>query len=495
MKKYALPVIALSTSVLAIMGTHSPNLSNQLSGAMFLPASASSAKNLMASAKTGTSENLTPEQLDTLLEELSEQGFDQNSYGLYLIHSAKNNNLAHVRIMLSLNADVNTTDAHGDNALIWAAHNGHTDIVRFLVTVENINLDYVDNDGCSALRWAEQRGHTECAEILRRAGAHSIQRTSEAAAALSQEEAATRLQLLGISPNAYNAAICSATDESNNNLLRYLIIAGADVNSVADDGFTPITNVCLYGNTDGLRLLLAAPGIDINRPNGNGDTAVIWAAVKGNTDCLRLLLNTPGIDINHIDNDGKTAYLWAIENGHEACAELLRAAGGFTSDNRNTARPDAADSNTPQERLLAMGITPNRYNQAICIATDNKNNGLLSLLIAAGADVNTDTYDGWTPLTNCCMYENVEGVRILLAAPGIDVNKPNRIGDTAIIWAAVRGNATCLRMLMDMPGIDINFIDSDGRTALDWAQQKGHNTCARMLRQAGAKTAAQLRRH
>ena len=494
MKKYTLPAIAI-TSVLATIGVHSPNLSNQLSGAMFLPASSTSAKNLMASANTEATENLTPQQFEALLEEMSEQGFDQNSYGLYLIHSAKSNNLAHVRIMLSLNADVNTTDVHGDNALIWAAHNGHTDIVRFLVTVENIDLDYVDKSGYSALRWAELRRHTECAEILRRAGAHSIQRAPEAPAALSQEEAATRLQLLGISPNAYNAAICSATDESNNNLLRYLIIAGADVNSVADDGFTPITNVCLYGNTDGLRLLLAAPGIDINRPNGNGDTAVIWAAVKGNTDCLRLLLNTPGIDINHIDNDGKTAYLWAIENGHEACAELLRAAGGFTSDNRNTARPDAADSNTPQERLLAMGITPNRYNQAICIATDNKNNELLSLLIAAGADVNTDTYDGWTPLTNCCMYENVEGVRILLAAPGIDVNKPNRIGDTAIIWAAVRGNATCLRMLMDMPGIDINFIDSDGRTALDWAQQKGHNTCARMLRQAGAKTAAQLRRH
>ncbi len=494
MKKYSLPVIAISTGVLAIIGAHSHNLSYQLSGAMFVPASATGSGILKASAHTRRIENLTPQEREALREELSELGIDQNSYGIGLVQAARDNNLVLVQQLIALNADVNTTDTDGNTALIWASYFGYTDIVRSLVTVENINLDYVDNDGCSALRWAEQKRHAECAEILRQAGAISIQRTERTTPEITREEAAIRLQLLGIRPEAYNSAICKASDESDNDLLRYLIIAGADVNSVADDGFTPLTNVSLYGNTDGLRLLLAAPGIEVNRPNRNGDTAIIWAAVKGNTECLRLLLEVPGIDINYADNDGKTAYTWAQEYRHTECMELLRAAGGVTSGNRSSASPATGNSTTPQERLQALGISPNMYERAICIASDNKNNGLLGLLIAAGANVNAVADDGWTPLTNSCLYENEEAVRLLLAAPGIEVNRPNAKGDTAIIWAAVRGNTTCLRMLMDMPGIDINFIDSDGKTALEWAQEYGHQACVKMLRRAGAKTAAQVRR-
>lgn len=494
MKKYTLPVIAISTGVLAIIGAHSPNLSHQLSGAMFLPASATGSGILKATANTRSVENLTPQELEALQEELSEMGIDQNSYGEGLVQAARNNNLVLVQQLIALNADVNATDANGNTALIWAAYFGYTNIVRCLVAVENINLDYVDSDGCSALRWAEQKRHAECAEILRQASANSIRRTGRTTAEITREEAESRLQLLGIRPEAYNSAICSAADKSDNDLLRYLIIAGADVNSVADDGFTPLTNVSLYGNTDGLRLLLAAPGIEVNRPNRNGDTALIWAAVKGNTECLRILLGTPGIDINSTDNEGKTAYFWAQEYSHTECVELLRAAGSITYGNRNSATPKGSNNGTPQERLRAMGISPNMYGQAICMASDNKNNELLGLLIAAGADVNTVAEDGWTPLTNSCLYENEEAVRLLLAAPGIEVNRPNAKGDTAIIWAAVRGNTTCLRMLMDMPGIDINFIDSDGKTALEWAQEYGHQACVKMLRRAGAKTAAQVRR-
>ena len=396
----------------------------------------------MTTAKTVTSENLTPEQLDTLLEEMSEQGFDQNSYGLYLIHSAENNNLAHVRIMLSLNADVNTTDAHGNTALIWASYYGHTDIVRLLVTVENINLDYVDHEGCSALYWAEKKQHTECAEILRQAGAHCIQRAPKINEQSALEEATTRLQVMGIWPNSYNSAICNATDKGDNSVLRYLITAGADVNSVAEDGFTPLTNVCLQGNTDGMLLLLDAPGIDINRKNGNGDTALICAAAQGKTDCLLLLLDTPGIDINQVDRERKTATERASENNQVVCELLLKAVNINSHDNRLSYNADIA-----RDILQRLGIRAENYNQLICAATDKKENWLLRLLIAAGADVNAVGEDGWTPLANCCLNDNIVGVRILLAEPGIDVNKAISGVPSPIEIATNRSHTEIVRLL------------------------------------------------
>ncbi|MBR3925186.1 MAG: ankyrin repeat domain-containing protein [Akkermansia sp.] len=522
-------------------------------------------------------------------------GYDENSYGVLLVESVLKNNIERVRALIALNTDVNSLAFGGYSALSAAVQLGHTDIVRFLVTVENIDLDYVDCAGRSALRWAEEKELSECAEILRQAGAHSIQRAPKNTNRRAQEEATARLQVMGIWPNSYNSAICNATDKGDNSVLRDLITAGADVNAVAEDGCTPLTNVCIYGNTDGLFLLLNAPGIEVNRKNENGDTALICAATNGKLNCLSLLLSAPGIDTSLVDNEGKTATERARENEHRACLVLLKAVGMISPDIRlgydaNTAQnilnalgipregynqlvgicaelkdnvilrlllAAGANANTvmnngwtpltfscqlgntegvrlllaapgievnkpnndcqtplliatrkgnteilrllneagakvtqptlnnndraAQEQLRAMGITPDKYNQAICNATDTNNNTLLRLLINAGADVNAFGSDGWTPLTNCCVKGNEQGVRLLLAAPGIDVNLQNKIGTTPVITAAIKGNITCLRLLLNAPGIDINRGCADGTTSYNIAHENRQFKCAKLL--------------
>ncbi len=507
MKKYTLPIVAISTGIITAGGVsswdwHKRPMSLPGMGHMFLPASVSQA-DVMAAFNRQAPENSTEQNSDAVRQELEAMGFDQSSYGTVLVLAASQNNIHLARGVLTLNPDVNATDESGNSALIWAAYNGSAELVRLLVAVNGINLNYVDSDGKSALRWAEDKGHTECAQVLRDAGAQSIcaEPTDSTSAELTQEEAAAKLQQMGITPDSYDEALCAATDDSDNEKIRLLIIAGANVNCDAEDGWSPITNVCLYGNAEGLRLLLAAPGIDVNRPNAKGDNAIIWAAVKGEVECLRLLLAVPGINVNFIDSDGKTAYEWARRHGYRECVELLRAAGGVTAAQaRNNGTPEATTPTTPvtdsseaAARLQQMGITPDAYDEALCSATDNSENELISLLIAAGANVNCDAEDGWSPITNVCLYGNVEGLRLLLAAPGIDVNRPNSKGDNAIIWAAVKGETECLQLLLAVPGINVNFIDSDGKTAYEWAQQNGHRDCAEILRTAGGVTAAQSR--
>ena len=268
----------------------------------------------------------------------------------------------------------------------------------------------------------------------------------------AENNAAAQLRAMGISPAQYSAAICKATDSSDNEKLALLIAAGADVNAYSDDdGYTPLTNVCAYNNTEGLRMLLAAPGIQVNQPNKTGDTAIIFAAFKGYEECVNLLI-AAGSDVNFIDSDNKTALDWATENNHAAVANILRTAGGKSANElqggtSNAAQPTTSGDPEAVERLRAKNITPEMYNQAICDATDNQNNELLRLLIAAGADVNVRGRDGWTPLTNCCLYENIDGVRLLLAAPGIDVNYPNADGDTALQIARTKRNNGIIRLL------------------------------------------------
>ncbi len=500
-------------------------------------------------------DNNDNEKIGLLIAAGADVNFDMADDWTPLTTVCLNQNLVGLQLLLDApGIDVNKQNRHGDTALIWAAVKGHLEGARLLLAVPGININYIDNDGKTAYDWAVANNHEECAQLIRNNGGKTAAEIQGSDRQISTDTATakTRLQEAGIMEGNYNEALCQATDNSDNEKIRLLIDAGADVNCDATDGFTPITNVCLNGNTEGLRMLLAAPGIDVNQPNKRGDNAIIWAAVRGHTECLRMLLAVPGINVNFIDSDNKTAIDWASENNHAECVKLLQEAGGRTN---NSAREEA------QRKLQSLGISPSQYNEAICKATDNGDNEKLRLLIAAGADVNSKAEDGWSPLTNLCYYDNQEGLRFILSErsldvnasdgkgnnaltlsaakgrlgclrqllahssiqvnecdangrlpliqavaaghldcvlqlmnnSGLDINARNRDGDTALIWAAAKGNIDILKALLRKSGIDLDVIDGDGKTAYDWAVSNNHTECAEVLRNAGARTAAQVR--
>ncbi len=507
--------------------------------------------NTQLGAATDNNDN---ERIGLLIAAGADVNFDMADDWTPLTTVCLNQNLRGLQLLLAApGIDVNKQNRRGDTAIIWAAVKGQLEGVRLLLAAPGINVNFIDGDGKTAYDWAVTNGHTECAQLIRNNGGRTADEIRGGNGLTAADAAKARLQEAGISEIDYCAELCQATDTSDNEKIQLLIEAGADVNCYAEDDFTPITNVCLRGNAEGLRMLLAAPDINVNQPNRRGDTAIIWAAVRGNTECLRLLLAVPGINVNFIDGDNKTAYDWARENNHEECAELLREAGGRS--NNNNAREEA------QRALQNQGISPSQYSEAICDATDRSDNEKLALLITAGADVNSRAEDEWIPLTNLCHYDNQEGlrlilrandlevnasdgkgnnalalaaakghlgcmrlllshnsirindydnngnlpliqavafghldcVRLLLATPGIDVNSRNRDGDTAIVWAAAKGHTEILKALMRVPGIELNIIDGDGKTAYDWALENNNTECAELLFNAGARTADQVR--
>jgi ankyrin repeat protein len=152
------------------------------------------------------------------------------------------------------------------------------------------------------------------------------------------------------------------------------------------------------------------------------------AAMQQNIDGLERLLNE-GADINEPQADGATALHWAVQWDDLATAELLLDRGA-----------NPAVSNR-------AGATPLR------LAAINGNAAMLSLLLAAGVDVNASL---------------------------------STTGDTALMMAARTGKPDAVRVLLDV-GADVNAVETwGGTTALMWAATEGHAEATSMLIKAGA---------
>lgn len=112
--------------------------------------------------------------------------------------------------------------------------------------------------------------------------------------------------------------------------LNILLSEGADVDSINQDGETPLMIASEIGNMRMLNILLIH-NPDVNMKNQNGSTALMIAAENGQLYVAdRLIQEGAKIDIKN--NRGETAVELAAKNGHKEVLELLngKEVAGFS---------------------------------------------------------------------------------------------------------------------------------------------------------------------
>ena len=88
-----------------------------------------------------------------------------------LIQAVQQNNSEAVEILLTADADVNTTLCDGTTPLMVASREGYTEVVRLLLK-ENITIDATSKTGETAIYKASKQGHSTIVRILLKAGAN-----------------------------------------------------------------------------------------------------------------------------------------------------------------------------------------------------------------------------------------------------------------------------------------------------------------------------------
>jgi excisionase family DNA binding protein len=224
------------------------------------------------------------------------------------------------------------------------------------------------------------------------------------------------------------------------------------------------------GNT-GQAQALIHDGIDVNARDAFGRTALLIAASQGHTYIVQILLEQ-GADPHVKDNVGTTALASAEARGYSRIVSLLKASSAhgeaeeispFKIENNG-----AAHSPISLQRAVDSGDVPG-----------------INALIAAGADVNTRTEDGWTPLMLATIKGHTEIVLALLKQ-GADVNARNKKGWTALMFAVSMGDLDTMRALLAGGRAEIDARDNDGKTALMQATGENNIESLRVLIEAQA---------
>jgi ankyrin repeat protein len=173
----------------------------------------------------------------------------------------------------------------------------------------------------------------QCSALCEGASRDPERLASELTSAIIAHKAACVRQLLAAGADSNSCcdgerAVAVACEFGDEECLRALIEAGANVKIRSEQGKTLLLMVC--ERSDGAAPLMAgllvAAGCDPDEPGEDGETPLIAAALGGNTDCVRVLVAC-GAALEKADAAGRTPLIRAAAHLHGPALEALLAAG------------------------------------------------------------------------------------------------------------------------------------------------------------------------
>lgn len=215
-------------------------------------------------------------------------------------------------------------------------------------------------------------------------------------------------------------ALFIAAQNGNIDLVRALLDKNADVKLTNNMGMTALFPAAEGGRTEIARLLVDK-GIDVNTKTNIGWTALMAAVNNGRKDSTRLLIEH-GADVNAKTNDEKTVLSFAKRS---EIIEMLKIAGA--------SGPVVPDQYIARSKLQELGITYNKNSFLNC-AREGKLEAV-KYFLDAGMNPNTANKDGVTALMYVIYYGNAELVDMMIRK-GADVNSRTLQGKTPLVIAS-----------------------------------------------------------
>lgn len=267
---------------------------------------------------------------------IREENYLDNNNDLHQL--AKDGNVAAVeRLLVEDNENINELDTNGMAALHYAAARGHVEIVRTLLTQNNLDINVkTPITHITPLHYAATHGHVEIIRLLlatRNVIADTQDQNGSTAlhyAVVLDHVEAVKL-LIGmhnlVNNSGMNVVHCAA-EHGSLKALRYMLehCADIDIDLPDNQGNTAIHSCCRHFKKDTLASalqILAEYNANIDLQNFTGETALHILAGNGNVNGIKLLVKQYNANINLRDNTGETVMHFAAKNGHTDVVRFL----------------------------------------------------------------------------------------------------------------------------------------------------------------------------
>ncbi|MEM8743985.1 MAG: ankyrin repeat domain-containing protein [Pseudomonadota bacterium] len=351
-----------------------------------------------------------------------------------LMAGAEANRLDVIVTLLNNGVDPNATADNGYTALMVAASNGRTEIIDLLLA-RGADVNKASKTGWTPLMEAALRDQDRTVQQLLKAGAkvniaekRNGQTPLIVAAKSDRPDSVTAILAAGADVKAADTKrgltalhhALSSTKHRSAEMVAELLVAGADAERRATDGYTPLMSAVDSGVVAKVSLVLS-------------ESVAVDAATK----------------------DGRTALVIAAGLEHPASVRRLLRAGAKVEGGSG--------------RLTAL-------TQAVRAGLQETTR----LLLEAGADPNRPAADGRRPLMLAARSGQDEIVRLLLEKGAeVDGRNPSD-GTTALMWAANNGLKSIVEYLIER-GANPGLAANDGWTAGEAARMAGHDDIANKL--------------
>jgi len=337
--------------------------------------------------------------------EISYQAGEEKSSMNLLMAAAESNKPDIVDYVLSIpDVDVNKRNHKGSTAILFASFRGNICVLQQLIDFPETDVNLQNDDGLNALLYAACYNHFDTAQML-----------------LKED-----FVLINVEDN---------------------------------DATTPLLWSCVHEDPRICLALLEKDEIPVNKRNNMGTSPLLQAANEGFFEMCEALIAQPDIDVNTSDIHGFTPLMCAASKGYNKILDSLLAHPDIQPDMENRFGLSA----------LAAAISMHRdvvATRLILHQRDDENvlNGEFTL----HTNVVQDTV---SILGGCCRNELTNAVGELLEIPFVRVNAQVGENDrTALMLAVMAGSdVEIVKMLLNCPRLDVNIQDCDGMSALHLA--------------------------
>lgn len=393
-----------------------------------------------------------------------------------LFIAVENGNKTLAKALLSNGAAIDMACKDHWTALHKAADVGDLDMVKFLVD-HGSSTRNASARGLTALHRAAGRGHLSVMRFLLESGGGV------------QIEQVTRD---GWTP-LHGAASSGRTEAAS-----WLLTYGADVHHCSWDGRTPLHRAVQGGYPDTVEMLILR-GANVMQKDSNGDLPLHIAAREGHGEIIDRLLKKGLQQLSHLNENGWSPLQEAQLSGFHATEKRLRKHAHQSASNEGesilTKAIQTDDVSTIKHHLISNKVeidsrdTQGRtlLHQAFLAESYN----VASVLLSNGADVHAKfETGGWQAIHYAALSGNPQAVQLCLDH-GADADSRTQHGQTPLHHACRNGNEETIQLLLDR-GVNVAAQDDRGWQPLHHAAAAGHKGVVSMLVFSGRLNPAAL---